>query len=195
MAAVAMTSAVAVGCSSGDTGDTADPAPSVSAPVEPVVEESAEPVEEEPSSAAPSPGPTLSMGGSAEFQSDDEGAGTTTLKVTVASAKYVTPADINTETQPSGEYVLLNLTVKNTGTKPAAFYSTGVSWESDAEAARVATTYGGAFNDASRLSTTYKPGQSATGTLVLDVGAKGGSLTFFRDSARVEPAVTVKLPK
>ncbi|WP_326812083.1 DUF4352 domain-containing protein [Streptomyces scopuliridis] len=155
------------------------------------MKESAEP---SPSaSASASAGPLLKVGQTGTYdvvETDEYGenpAVTTKMQVTVKSAKYVTPADVDTTNEPElGQYVVLTLTLKNVGSKPADFAAYGATtWENKDTAAQDATTLEG-VGEGPELDTTYKPGQSVTGSLVLDVGAKGGIVSYADDTFRVE---------
>ncbi|MEV4971946.1 DUF4352 domain-containing protein [Streptomyces scopuliridis] len=112
---------------------------------------------------------------------------TTKMQVTFKSAEYVTAADIDTTNEPElGQYVRLTLTLKNVGSKPADVSMYGATtWEDGSTAAQDATTLEG-VGEGPELDTTYKPGQSVTGSLVLDVGAKGGIVSYDGDTFRVE---------
>ncbi|MFJ3588562.1 DUF4352 domain-containing protein [Streptomyces sp. NPDC090231] len=120
----------------------------------------------------------------------------TTMRVTVKGAEYVTPADVDTTNKPKlGQYVRLTLTVKNVGQKEGEFSGYGmIKWENKGTAAQDATTLEG-VGTGPELDTTYKPGQAVTGSLVLDVGAKGGTLSYWdEDTGTDEPAFAVELP-
>ncbi|KUF18882.1 hypothetical protein AT728_07565 [Streptomyces silvensis] len=112
--------------------------------------------------------------------------------LTVKSAEYVgTPAMME---KAKGRYVLLGLTIKNTGSKPLDFSPYGVtSWEDEDTAAQDASTLG--YDEGPALDTTYKPGQSLTGKLLLDVGRKGGTVSYAGDLMAEEPAFSVELPE
>jgi hypothetical protein len=122
---------------------------------------------------------------------------TTKMQVTVVSAKYVTPAELDTSNEPeNGQFVKLTLTLKNVGQAPAEVSTYGMmKWEDDQTAAQEATTLEG-VGEGQDLDTTYKPGQSVTGSLVLDVGRKGGTVGYYgTDEPSGEPAFVVELPK
>lgn len=189
-AAGAAVFALVTGCSSKD-----EPAAAKSsAPAaQKLAEESPEP------SAPASSAPALSVGQTGTYgliETDEYGENplpSTTMQVTVKSAEYVTPADVDTTTKPKlGQYVRLTLTVKNVGKKEGVFSGYGmIKWENKGTAAQDATTLEG-VGTGPELDTTYKPGQAVTGSLVLDVGAKGGTLSYWDDLD--VPAFTVKLP-
>ncbi|MEU9011520.1 DUF4352 domain-containing protein [Streptomyces sp. NPDC048479] len=133
------------------------------------------------------------------MESDEYGenrAVKTRMQVMVKEAKYVTPADVDTTNEPEhGQYVRLTLTVKNVGTKVGTFSGYGmIKWEDAKTAAQEATTLEG-VGTGPDLDTTYKPGQSVTGTLVLDVANKGGTLSYWDELFTDKPAFTVPLPK
>jgi hypothetical protein len=184
-----------VGCSSGSEEKDASPQPQSS------VEASPEP-SEATSSAAPVP--ALSVGETGSFdvgETDEYGENfkvTSKLQVTVVSAKYVTPAEINTSNEPEhGQFVKLTLTLKNVGQAPAEFAGYGVmQWEDDETAAQDATTLEG-VGDGPDLDTTYKPGQSVTGSMILDVARRGGIVSYggSGDPEATGPLFTIKLPK
>jgi hypothetical protein len=118
------------------------------------------------------------------------------MQVTVVSAKYVTPAEVDTTNEPEhGQYVELTLTLKNVGDAPAEIMTYGMmQWEDEQTAAQDATTLEGVGEGAS-LDTTYKPGQSVTGKLVLDVARKGGTVGYYgTEDPSGEPAFVVELP-
>ncbi|MFD7900150.1 DUF4352 domain-containing protein [Streptomyces sp. NPDC059743] len=110
----------------------------------------------------------------------------TKMQVTVKDVKYVDPTDIGTTNEPTlGQFVVLTLTIKNVGSKPGDFAGYGlITWEDANTAAQDATTL--ETVDGPELDTTYKPGQSVTGSLVLDVGAKGGTLDYQGGTFTVE---------
>lgn len=155
----------------------------------------------EPSEASSS-APALKVGQSGTWdvmETDEYGENPkpgTTMQVSVKSAKYVTPADIDTTNKPKlGQFVVLTLTVKNIGTKAGEFSGYGmIKWENEGTAAQDATTLEG-VGEAADLDTTYKPGQAVTGSFVLDVGAKGGTVSYWDDHVTGDkPAFTVELP-
>ncbi|MFJ5222233.1 DUF4352 domain-containing protein [Streptomyces sp. NPDC088400] len=188
MAPAIAVSALVTGCMSSGTRDKPEAAEAaVESPADPVAEESAEPSE------SASDGPSLTVGESGSYdvvETDEYGenpAVTTKMQVTVKSAKYVSPSEIDTTNEPTlGQYVVLTLTIKNVGPKPGEFAGYGViTWEDGDTAAQDATTLEG-VGDSPELDTTYKPGQSVTGSLVLDVGAKGGTLSYEEGTFTVE---------
>lgn len=196
--AVVLSLALVAGCSDG--GGSADAAPK-NEPASEVPIDPADLPSEEPSSSAP-PAPVLKIGESGAFETgevDDSGEykATSKMSVKVVSAKYVTPAEIDTTNEPElGQFVKLTLTLKNVGQAPArvAFYGM-TQWEDDTHAAQDATTLEG-VGDGPSLDTTYKPGQSVTGFLVLDVAAKGGKVSYVgTDNPEAEAAFLVELPK
>ncbi|MFB7919211.1 DUF4352 domain-containing protein [Streptomyces sp. NPDC056061] len=117
----------------------------------------------------------------------------TQLEVTATKAEYVSPADIGTTNKPKGQYVRLTLTVKNVGKKPGDFAAYGMmKWENASTATQDASTLEG-VGDGPDLDTTYKPGQAVTGSLVLDVGTKGGTVSYWGDSSD-GPLFSIELP-
>lgn len=198
--AVVLSVALLAGCSSSD--DPTDAAPKTSASAEPVVEE--QPAEEpsEATSLSVPAAPVVKVGETKEFgigETDEYGENykiKTKMAVTVVSAKYVTPAEIDTSNEPEGQFVKLTLTLKNVGVAPAEIMLYGMmKWEDERTAAQDASTLEG-VGEGPELDTTYKPGQSVTGSLVLDVGRKGGTVGYYgTDDPSEEPAFVVELPK
>ncbi|MEU1200100.1 DUF4352 domain-containing protein [Streptomyces sp. NPDC005813] len=133
-------------------------------------------------------------------ETDDTGENyqvTSKMQVKVVSATYVTPAEIDTTNKPEqGQFVKLTLTLKNVGDAPAKFAAYGMmKWEDDQTAAQDATTLEG-VGDGPDLDTTYKPGQAVTGSLVLDIARKGGTVSYVgMDDPSADAAFVVKLPK
>ncbi|GGY88403.1 hypothetical protein GCM10010327_18910 [Streptomyces nitrosporeus] len=189
-AALVATAASLSACSS-DTEPVASVQPAASAPV-------AQPTEEASPSA--SPGPVIAVGESGKVDvvdTDEYGENPTVvtqLDVTVKSVEYVTPADIDTTNEPEhGQFARLTLTVKNVGRSPGDFSAYGMmKWESDDVAAQDASTL--EELDGPDLNTTYKPGQAVTGSLVLDVGAKGGTVSYWGRITDSAPSLTIALP-
>lgn len=116
------------------------------------------------------------------------------MTISVGTVKYIgEPSDAGFMTLgQNAQFVRLHLTVKNTGKAPGEFSPTGVQWESKAVAEREASTLGA--DDAATLEATYKPGQSASGDVVLDVGSKGGTATFYDAQDPEAPVFRVELP-
>jgi len=197
--AAVLSAALLTGCSSEPDKDR--PAPTLSASVDPPAEEqpSQEPFEEAASSA---PAPVVGVGETEKFdigETDEYGENykvTTQMSVTVESARYVTPAEVDTTNEPEhGQYVELKLTLKNVGKAPAEIMTYGMMrWEDEQTAAQDATTLEG-VGEGPELDTTYKPGQSVTGTLILDVARKGGTVGYYgTEDPSGEPAFVVELP-
>lgn len=144
-------------------------------------------------------GPVLQVGKTGEFadiETDEYGENpkeVTRFAVTVKAASYVGAADVGTnEPAEHGQFVRLTLTVKNIGKAPGRFTGYGaIKWEDEKTAAQDATTLH--LLDGPDLDTEYKPGQSVTGSIVLDVARKGGTLTYW-DSASEVPAFSIALP-
>lgn len=209
LTSAALLSAVLAGCSDdgGDGKGAADPAASTTRPAASEAAGDAPlDVPEETTEAKTTPAakaPSLAVGESGTYEvgeTDEYGENfkvTSRMKVTVASAEYVTPAQVNTTNQPEkGQYVALTLTVRNTGGAPADFAAYGMmKWEDAKTAAQDATTLEG-VGEGADLDTTYKPGQSVTGRLVLDVVRRGGVVHYYDANAGGEsPSFTVELPK
>ncbi|MET9732816.1 DUF4352 domain-containing protein [Streptomyces sp. NPDC006458] len=117
---------------------------------------------------------------------------TTKLQVTVVSAKEVTP---DTSVKPkNGRYVELTLTIKNVGKGLGDVMTYDMMrWESADTAAQDASTLEG-VGEGQSIDTTYKPGQSVTGKLILDVG-DGGTVSYVgTDVPYAEAAFKVELP-
>ncbi|MFD4234325.1 DUF4352 domain-containing protein [Streptomyces sp. NPDC058542] len=195
-ASVAVVGTLAVGCSS----DTEPLKPEKSSASTSVAEPSAdEPVEPSPSASA---APAIKVGESGTFdfyETDEYGQNpkaVTQLEVAVKSAEYVTPTQINTTNEPEkGQFLKLTITVKNVGKAPGEFAAYGMmTWEDAGTAAQEATTLEG-VGEGQDVDTTYKPGQAVTGSLILDVGAKGGALSYANSIVDEAPAFTIELPK
>ncbi|MEU8827757.1 DUF4352 domain-containing protein [Streptomyces sp. NPDC048636] len=194
-ASVAVLGAVLVGCSSDDGDDSSASAPSAPATAEKAAKESPKP--------KPPATPVIGVGESGTFatgKTDEYGENyrvTSKLRVTAVSAKYVTPAEVGTTNKPEqGQYVVLALTIKNVGKASAEFSSYGLmKWEDDQTAAQDATTLEG-VGEGPDLDATYKPGQSLTGKLVLDVARRGGRVSYVGgDDPAPGPVFVVNLPK
>jgi outer membrane murein-binding lipoprotein Lpp len=195
--AVVLSVALLAGCSSGD--DSTDAAPTKSPAAEAPVEEAAAEPSEATSSSAPA-APVVKVGETAEFgvgETDEYGENykvTTKMSVTVVEAKYVTPAEIGTSNKPQGQFVKLTLKLENVGNAPAEIMLYGMmKWEDSDTAAQDASTLEG-VGEGPELDTTYKPGQSVTGSLVLDVGRKGGTVGYYGVAESEEAAFVVELP-
>jgi hypothetical protein len=145
--------------------------------------------------SAPSSAPSLAVGRSGVYTAQDSAADAKTqMRVTVVAARYVTAAQVGTVNKPKGQYVDLELTVKNVGTLEGAYHSYGqIKWEDASTAARDATTLE-SMGTGPDLDTTYKPGQAVTGDIILDVLHKGGTLSYWDNILSDGPSFTVKLP-
>jgi outer membrane murein-binding lipoprotein Lpp len=197
--AVLMSAVLLTGCSSEPEKDRA--APTLSASAGPVSEDqpSQKPSESASSSA---PAPEVGVGEKVKFdvgETDEYGENwkvTTQVEVTVVSAKYVTPAEVDTTNEPeNGQSVELTLKLANVGKAPAEIMTYGMmQWQDEKTAAQDATTLEG-VGEGQDLDTTYRPGQSVTGKLVLDVVRKGGTVGYYSDNPSGEPSFAVKLPK
>ncbi|MFF3151233.1 DUF4352 domain-containing protein [Streptomyces sp. NPDC057927] len=184
-------SALAVGCSSG--GDSkADPKPSASA--EPVVDAASKEPSEAPSSSAPAT-PAIGVGGSSTYAAVDSSDASvkTQMQVTFKTAEFTTPLKLDTSNSPkNGRYVLVTLTVKNVGSAAGNFASYGaMKWQDETTAAQDCTTL--ESSGSVDLDTTYQPGQSLTGSIVLDVPRDGGTVSYF--DAPGDPSFTIRMPK
>ncbi|MEV0443998.1 DUF4352 domain-containing protein [Streptomyces spectabilis] len=181
-AVLAVVAAAALaGCSDDGGGDKGSAKPSkkpAAGAAEGSVDKAAD--EKKPSS------PTLKIGETKTVALDGSKA-----QIMVKGAEYVgAPAMME---KAKGQYVLLSLTIKNVGKKPFDFSPYGVtSWEDKDTAAQDASTLG--YDEGPALDTTYRPGQSLTGKLLLDVGRKGGKVSYAGDLMADEPAFSVELP-
>lgn len=164
--------------------------PSEPAPTSPTEEES-------PTDQPETDTPTLKVGGTAEFSSQFTGEQGTTLRVKVNSVDYRTKTtEEGASSTPDRKYfALVSLTVKNTGDTPGSFEGANFVWVSpDKERIQDAGVAGvlGVPN-AEAASTTFQPGQSATGTEVFDLPQKGGQLDYEIDQGAA-PLLTINLP-
>ncbi|MFF1731136.1 DUF4352 domain-containing protein [Streptomyces sp. NPDC058247] len=200
-APVVLVSALAVGCSSPEPAAGGTKPTPVEASASFAKQDDGKPAEEAPSTAPAAP--SLKVGESGTFptgKTDEYGENfkvTSKMQITVVSAKYVTPAEVDTTNKPEqGQYVKLTLTLKNVGKAPAEFAAYGMMmWEDDQTAAQDATTLEG-VGEGPDLDTTYKPGQSVTGTLVLDIARKGGKVSYTGgDDPEADASFVVELPK
>jgi hypothetical protein len=196
--AVLISAVLLSGCSSGGSDDKATPKGSASAA--PVVDE--QPSQEPSETASSSAAPVLKVGQSGTWgygKTDDVGENfkvTTQMKTTVVSAKYVTPAEIDTSNKPEhGQFVELTLKLENVGNAPAEVMTYGMmKWEDDQTAAQDASTLEG-VGEGDSLDTTYKPGQSVTAKLILDVGRRGGVVSYAgTEDPDADAAFKVELP-
>ncbi|MFI8436949.1 DUF4352 domain-containing protein [Streptomyces sp. NPDC079020] len=187
-----------MGCSSEPEPESSTKAAASEPAAEPVVDETLEP---SPSASA-SAGPVIKVGGEGTYdvyETDEYGENpkvATQLEVTVKAAEYVTPAEIDKTNEPEhGQFLRLTITVKNVGKGEGEFAAYGMmKWEDAETAAQEATTLEG-VGEGQDVDTTYKPGQSVTGSLILDVGAKGGTLSYTSSLTADAPAFTITLPK
>ncbi|MFB7823896.1 DUF4352 domain-containing protein [Streptomyces hydrogenans] len=197
--------AVAVGAAAAllaACGSTAEPVAQKPAEKPSVAPTTAAPEATTPSASSSSAAPKvaeLRIGDTGRFtdmETDDDGieaAPNTEFEVKAVSAKYATPEEVGTSNKPkNGQFLVLTLTVKNVGSKSGEFASYGMmKWETEGTAAQDASTLESV--DGPELDTTYKPGQSVTGKLVLDVGGKGGLVSYF-DGLSDVPSVVVSIP-
>ncbi|MFG3344458.1 DUF4352 domain-containing protein [Streptomyces sp. NPDC048018] len=183
------------------------PAPDSADGTAPRATSSASPSAASPSAApseAPSPSSEaprvaeLRIGETGRFEDREPNAGAgsaarTTFEVKAVGARYATPAEVGTSKRPtSGRYLVLTLSLKNVGAAAGTFASPGrMTWENEGTAAQKATTALSAGGP--KLDTTYRPGQSVTGALVLEVGGRGGLVSYFAGKSEV-PAFVVSLP-
>lgn len=206
--AVVLSVVLLTGCGGSDSDEGA--APEKSAAAEAAVDEPAQ----EPSKEVhtPIPGPNVGIGGRVTFsagETDEHGENykeTTKMDVRVSDVKYLTPAELDdvkaltltefdtTKEPKHGQYLTLTLMLKNVGDAPAKITTYGMmKWQDADHAAQDATTLDSVGGPS--LDRTYAPGQSVTGALVLDVAAKGGTVSYYRtNDPSEEPAFIVTLP-
>jgi PBP1b-binding outer membrane lipoprotein LpoB len=192
--AVLLSAVVLTGCSSDPLATR--PKPDASAP--PAAGKDAS------SKKVSSAGPVLAVGETGEFDTGELSEDGSTYRVTskmsvkVLGAEYVTPDEIDADGGPeNGQFVKLRLTLKNIGDVPAMVMTYGVmEWQDTGTAAQDASLSEG-FGDGRALDATYRPGQSATGYLVLDVGRKGGTVSYngSQDPDAEGPLFSVTLPE
>jgi hypothetical protein len=161
--------------------------------VEAAADESNQEASETASSSAPSV-PEFGLGDSGTYtavDSADESA-KTKIQVTFKAIEYVTPAAIDTTNKPEhGQYVIVTLMVKNVGDAPGSFAAYGaMKWQDETTAAQDCTSL--ESSGGVDLDTTYQPGESLTGDVVLDIAHPGGSVSYFDDAG--EPAFIIRLP-
>lgn len=156
------------------------------------------PREQDTSTELPGGGtPTVEEGGTIEFFSQFAGEQGTTLQVKLNSVDYKTETtEDGASTTPDRKYfAILSLTVKNTGDAPGSFGGANFVWISpDKERLQDVAVAGviGVENPEA-VSTTFQPGQSATGTEVFDLPQKGGQLDYEIGQGAA-PLLTIKLP-
>ncbi|MEW1691069.1 hypothetical protein ACIQOF_37695 [Streptomyces sp. NPDC091265] len=196
--AAVLSLAFVTGCSS--SSDSKAEAPKVGAPkagpTEAVLPKDVEVGRAEPATRTPDivPDPIpVGVGGTAHFKvgGTKDPSAATAMTAEVVKARYVTPEEIGAEHRGKGQLLVLTLTIKNIGHHVGAISTDGaVKWQDEKTSPRVATTDEAV--DGPELDTEYEPGQSVTGSLVLQVGRKGGSVSYIDDPSR--QAFTVKLP-
>ncbi|MFE5891225.1 hypothetical protein ACWCQZ_31625 [Streptomyces sp. NPDC002285] len=198
--AVLLSAVLLAGCSSeSDSGDSvASQEPAGEAPAEEAAVEASE------SASSSGSGPVLEVGETGEFatgETDESGEDykvTSTMSVKVVSAEYVTAEQVDMAKEPeNGQYVKLTLTLKNVGDAPAKFMTYGrMEWEDTDTAAQGASTLEG-IGDGRSVDSWYKPGQSVTGHLILDVGDEGGTVSYngSEDPNAEGPVFSVNLPE
>ncbi|GAA5215911.1 hypothetical protein GCM10023323_66840 [Streptomyces thinghirensis] len=206
--AVVLSVVLLTGCGGRDSDEGA--APQKSSAAEAAVDEPAQ----EPSEDAhtPVPGPNVGIGRRVTFsvgETDEYGQNykvTTKMDVRVLDVKYMTPAELDaakdmtlaeldTTNEPEhGQYLTLTLMLENVGDAPAKITTYGMmKWQDANHAAQDATTLESVGGPA--LDRTYAPGQSVIGALVLDVAAKGGTVSYYgTNDPSGEPAFVVTLP-
>lgn len=198
--AVLLSAVLLAGCSSeSDSGDSvASQEPAGEAPVDEAAAEASK------SASSSGAGPVLEVGETGEFatgETDEDGENykvTSKMSVKVVSADYVTAEQADRSNEPeNGQYVKLTLTLKNVGAAPAEIMTYGrMEWEDTDTAAQNASTRDGA-GDGRILDRAYKPGQSVTGHLILDVGDEGGTVSYngSEDPNADGPVFSVNLPE
>ncbi|MEU6381647.1 hypothetical protein [Streptomyces sp. NPDC046909] len=105
---------------------------------------------------------------------------------------YPTAAEAGRKEITSGRYALIRLTVKNTSTTAGEFSGTLATWEKAGEGPVEANAQSNSGGFA-QLNRTYGPGQSETGNVILQVGAKAGTVTFL--DAIENPVSTPSTPR
>ncbi|MER7922195.1 DUF4352 domain-containing protein [Streptomyces sp. NPDC096057] len=176
------------GCSSGgDSKADASKAPSAA----PVVDKASS--TPSPSSSAPAI-PEVGVGGTAKFVAvnpDDQSK--TTLSVAVKSVRYVTAAELDNASPPkNGHYAVLTVTVKNVGAGQGRFSPYGaIKWQDKQTAPQEASTME-STGSGQDVDTSYGPGQSVTGDVVVDIPRTGGVVGYF--DVPGDPAFMVDLP-
>ncbi|MFI7101354.1 DUF4352 domain-containing protein [Streptomyces sp. NPDC050161] len=170
-----VTAVLATGCSSSDdTPDAAHPASGKAAD-------------------KPAKTPDVTVGESGTYTAVDSATGTEKkMSVTFKDLRAVTPSEIHATKQPKGQYVVLTLTVKNVGSKDGGFHPQGVLKWSDGQAAEQDVSTRQKSGTGDNLDATYRPGQSVTGDVVLDIPGAGGKVNLYDGSK--SPAVTFELP-
>ncbi len=207
--AVVLSVVLLTGCGVSDSDEGA--APQKSSAAEAAVDEPAQEPSEE--GHTPTPGPSLGLAsGHRTFsagETDEYGENykvTTKMSVRVLDVKYMTPAELDDEkaltlaefdktNEPEhGQYLTLTLMLENVGDAPAKITTYGMmKWQDANHAAQDATTLESVGGPA--LDRTYVPGQSVIGVLVLDVAAKGGTVSYYgTNDPSGEPAFVVTLP-
>lgn len=168
-ASVAALSLVLVGCSDGE-GSTSDTT-SKAAATQP---------DAEPADVAPSEAPLIGVGQSATLNWTPDGV---QFKVTYRSARVISAeeAEDAAEQPPGGVYVRVGLTVENVGKASGVVDDDAFKWSSSSVAEQDATTY--AAPSGASLATTYQPGQSVTGDVVLYALGRGGEFSYAPSGA------------
>ncbi len=124
----------------------------------------------------------VSAGGTARFRIRDKSnpSVSTTMTATVVKVRYVAAQEIGAEYGEKGQLLVLTLTIKNIGHSIGTISTDGaVKWEDERTSPQDATTQD--TTQGPDLNAKYKPGQSVTGSLVLRVGRKGGTLAYIDD--------------
>ncbi|MEV6806714.1 DUF4352 domain-containing protein [Streptomyces sp. NPDC051132] len=201
--AAVLSAVLLAGCSSGGEGESASTTPPAAA--EAVNEGVQTPAEPSPTDVpSSSPAPVLRVGQTGTYdvgETDEYGENykvTGKMSVTVVGAKYVTQEQLGTPTKPRGQFAVLTLTIRNLGDTPADFNASAVGrmvWEDEHTATQDATTLADVTGGPD-LDTTYKPGQSLTGQVVVDIPRKGGvvSYTGSEDPQHEGAVFSIKLP-
>ncbi|MEU8625490.1 hypothetical protein [Streptomyces sp. NPDC048669] len=191
--AAALSLAFVAGCSSSSDAKSEAPEakPTVAeVPADMVIEEA------KPATTSPNMVPEVEpvgVGGTARFKISDKNdpSVTTTMTAAVVKARYVTAREIGAEYGEKKQLLVLTLTIKNIGHGVGTISTDGaVKWEDGRTSPRDATTQGTTHGP--DLNAEYQPGQSVTGSLVLRVGRKGGTLSYIDDPS--SPAFKVALP-
>ncbi|MGW1839680.1 DUF4352 domain-containing protein [Streptomyces sp. NPDC002067] len=174
IAGAVLTAGLATGCSSsgGDSGPTASKtgAPAGDLAVQPSGKSGKTPI---------------TIGESGTYQAVDSASGARTqMSVTFKDMRAVQASEIHATKPPKHQYAVFTFTVKNTGDKNGAFHPQKLKWtdgQSPEQPAFTSEKSGSGQN----LDTTYRPGQTVTGDVVLDMPGGSGALRYYDGSGPV----------
>ncbi|MEU5213149.1 DUF4352 domain-containing protein [Streptomyces sp. NPDC020742] len=135
----------------------------------------------------------LAIGETGTYSAVDRASGARTkMSITFKNVKTVSPSEIKTTHKPKGQYIVLTLTVKNVGDKDGGFHPRGLMKWQDTQTAEQSASTRETTGTGHNVDATYRPGQSVTGDVVLDVPRTGGKVIFY-DSAGTA-SLTFELP-